>query len=142
MRAENHDVDIFNIIQKVQDTVIHLEVDEEQWKITQGSKRQAQWVWSPCAMSCPRLPDTPHAQKTTTVHAFRPETIVASKFTVINITPNFEANAPKCPEHFLLANECTHSHLPTYFYSYTVCIPSFIGSVCTLCAYAKIFSTL
>ena len=36
-----HDVDIF-IIQKVQDTVIHLEVDEEQWEITQGSKRQAE----------------------------------------------------------------------------------------------------
>ena len=36
------DVDIFNIIQKVQDTVIHLEVDEEQWEITQGSKRQAE----------------------------------------------------------------------------------------------------
>ena len=34
---EDHDVDIF-IIQKVQDTVIHLEVDEEQWEITQGSK--------------------------------------------------------------------------------------------------------
>ena len=73
---EDHDVDIFNIIQKVQDTVIHLEVDEEQWKITQGSKRQAQWVWSPRAMSCLRLPDTPYAQKTTTVHAFRPETII------------------------------------------------------------------
>ena len=29
-----HDVDIFNVIQKVQDTVIHLEVDEEQGKIT------------------------------------------------------------------------------------------------------------
>ena len=27
---EDHDVDIFNIIQKVQDTVIHLEVNEEQ----------------------------------------------------------------------------------------------------------------
>ena len=39
---EDHDVDIFNIIQKVQDTVIHLEVDEEQWEITQGSKRQAE----------------------------------------------------------------------------------------------------
>ena len=38
------DVDIFNIIQKVQDTVVHLEVDEELWRITQGSKRQAQWV--------------------------------------------------------------------------------------------------
>ena len=48
----DHDIDIFNIIQKVQDTVIHLEVDEEQWKITQGSKRQAQWVWSPRALLC------------------------------------------------------------------------------------------
>ena len=38
------DADIFNVIQKVQDTVIHLEVDEEHWKITQGSKRQAKWV--------------------------------------------------------------------------------------------------
>ena len=27
-RTEDHDVDIFNIIQKVQDTSIHLEVDE------------------------------------------------------------------------------------------------------------------
>ena len=33
---------MYFIIQKVQDTVIHLEVDEEeQWEITQGSKRQA-----------------------------------------------------------------------------------------------------
>ena len=56
------DVDIFNVIQKVQDTVIHLEVDEEQWKITQGSKRQAKCVWSPRTMSGLRLPDTPHAQ--------------------------------------------------------------------------------
>ena len=30
-------VDIFNIIQKLQDAVIHLEVDEEQWEVTQGS---------------------------------------------------------------------------------------------------------
>ena len=30
-----------NIIQKVQDTVLHLKVDEEQWEIIQGSKRQA-----------------------------------------------------------------------------------------------------
>ena len=36
-----HDVDIF-VIQKVKDTVIHLEVDEEQWEISQGSKRQAE----------------------------------------------------------------------------------------------------
>ena len=46
-----HDVDIFNVIQKVQATVIHLEVDEEQWKITEGSKRQAKWVWSSRTMS-------------------------------------------------------------------------------------------
>ena len=32
-------MEIIFIIQKVQDTVIHLEVDEEeQWEITQGSK--------------------------------------------------------------------------------------------------------
>ena len=59
---EDPDVDIFNIIQNVQDTVIRLEVDEEQRKITQGSKRQAKWVWSPRTMSGLRLPDTPHAQ--------------------------------------------------------------------------------
>ena len=34
-----------DIIQKVQDTDIHLKVDEEQWKITQGSKRQASSVF-------------------------------------------------------------------------------------------------
>ena len=34
-------MDIF-ITQKVQDTVIHLGVDEEQWEITQESKRQAE----------------------------------------------------------------------------------------------------
>ena len=33
-------VDIFNIVQKVRDTDIHLKVDEEQWKITQESKRK------------------------------------------------------------------------------------------------------
>ena len=49
--------------------IIHLEVDEEQWKITQGSKRQAKWVWFPGAMSGLRLQDTPHAQKAPTVHA-------------------------------------------------------------------------
>ena len=47
---------------QVHDPVIHLEVDEEQWEITQGSKRQARWVWSPRTMSGLRLPDTPHAQ--------------------------------------------------------------------------------
>ena len=59
---QDPDVDIFNISQNVQDIVIHLEVDEEQWAITQGSKRQARWVWSPRTMSGLRLPDTPHAQ--------------------------------------------------------------------------------
>ena len=71
---EDPDVDnIFNISQNVQDTVIHLEVDKEQWKITQGCQRQAQWVWSPRTMSGLRLPDTPHATSNTTIHAFRPE---------------------------------------------------------------------
>ena len=32
-------VDIFDIIQTVRNTCIHLRVDEEQWKISQGSKR-------------------------------------------------------------------------------------------------------
>ena len=41
-KEDDHDVDIFNIIQNVQDPVIHLEVDEEQWEITQGRKRQAE----------------------------------------------------------------------------------------------------
>ena len=44
-RSVHSNIDIFNISQNVQDTVIHLEVDEEQWrKITTGSKRQATWV--------------------------------------------------------------------------------------------------
>ena len=38
---EDPDVDIFKLVRKEQDIGIHLEVDEEQWKITQGSKRQA-----------------------------------------------------------------------------------------------------
>ena len=58
--AEDHDDGIFII--QVHDPVIHLEVDEEQWAITQGSKRQARWVWSPRTMSGLRLPDTHHAQ--------------------------------------------------------------------------------
>ena len=58
-------VDIFDIIQTVpNNTCIHLKVDEEQWKISQGSKRQA----SGCGphglnRSALRLPDTPHAQQ-------------------------------------------------------------------------------
>ena len=33
-------VDVFNIVQKVPDTGIHLKVDEEQGRVAQGSKRQ------------------------------------------------------------------------------------------------------
>ena len=61
---------------QVHDPVIHLEVDEEQWEITQGSKRQAKWVWSPRTMS-----GLPYGfqillmlNTNTTIHAFRPET--------------------------------------------------------------------
>ena len=64
-------VDTFDIIQQVRDIGIHLKVDEEQWKTTQGSKRQAKWVWSPRAMSGLRLPDTPHAQTPKTNHGPR-----------------------------------------------------------------------
>ena len=60
--AEDHDDENLHNPETVQDAVIHLEVDEEQWAITQGSKRQARWVWSPRTMSGLRLPDTPHAQ--------------------------------------------------------------------------------
>ena len=59
--AEDHDDENLHNPETVQDAVIHLEVDEEHWAITQGSKRQARWVWSPCTMSGLRLPDTPHA---------------------------------------------------------------------------------
>ena len=60
--AEDHDDENLYNPETVQDAVIHLEVDEEQWAITQGSKRQARWVWSPRTMPGLRLPDTPHAQ--------------------------------------------------------------------------------
>ena len=60
--AEDHDDENLHNPETVQDAVIHLEVDEEQWAITQGSKRQVRWVWSPRTMSGLRLPDTPHAQ--------------------------------------------------------------------------------
>ena len=39
--AEDHDDDNLHNPETVQDAGIHLEVDEEQWAITQGSKRQA-----------------------------------------------------------------------------------------------------
>ena len=42
--AEDHDDENLHNPETVQDAVIHLEVDEEQWAITQGSKRQARWV--------------------------------------------------------------------------------------------------
>ena len=41
--AEDHDDENLHNPETVQDAVIHLEVDEEQWAITQGSKRQARW---------------------------------------------------------------------------------------------------
>ena len=56
----DHDVDIF-IIQKVQDTVIHVEVDEEQWAITEGNKRQAEiTVFLAQYLSGLRHTDAPH----------------------------------------------------------------------------------
>ena len=39
-------IDIFNINQTVRDTGVHLKVEKEQWRIAQGSKRQAR-VLSP-----------------------------------------------------------------------------------------------
>ena len=73
--AEDHDDENLHNPETVQDAVIHLEVDEEQWAITQGRKRQARWVWSPRMMSGLRLPDTLLMLNTnTTIHAFRPET--------------------------------------------------------------------
>ena len=69
-----------------QDTVIHLEVDEQQCKITQGCQKQAQWVWSPRTMSGLRLPDTPHATSNTTIHAFRPENNVGVSSPPMNDT--------------------------------------------------------
>ena len=53
--AEDHDDENLHNPETVQDAGIHLEVDEEQWAITQGSKRQARWVWSPRTMSGLRL---------------------------------------------------------------------------------------
>ena len=40
--AEDHDDENLHNPETVQDAGIHLEVDEEQWAITQGSKRQKQ----------------------------------------------------------------------------------------------------
>ena len=65
-------------VQKGWEENTHTQVDEEQWKITQGCQRQAQWVWSPRTMSGLRLPDTPHATSNTTIHAFRPENNVGA----------------------------------------------------------------
>ena len=81
-------MDIFNIIQIVQDTVIHLEVDEEQWKITQGCQRQAKWVWSPRTMSCRSTASRYSSCSTpnTTIHAFRPENNVGVSSQPMNYT--------------------------------------------------------
>ena len=55
--------DIFNLIQNTQNTSVHLKVDEEQWRITPGSKRQA-GGYGPHVrnLSGLRHPDTPYAQ--------------------------------------------------------------------------------
>ena len=53
--------DIFNLIQNSQNTSVHLKVDEEQWRIRRGSKRQA-GGFGPLAhhMSGPRRTYAPH----------------------------------------------------------------------------------
>ena len=74
--AEDHDDENLHNPETVQDAVIHLGVDEEQWAITQGSKRQPK----PGGYG-------PHARcqvygfqillmlnTNPTIHAFRPET--------------------------------------------------------------------
>ena len=62
----------FNIIsQHVQDTVIHLEVDEEQWrKITKGSKRQAMGM-IPYDVRSTVSRYSSCSEHSTTIHAFR-----------------------------------------------------------------------
>ena len=73
--AEDHDDENLHNPETVQDAVIHLEVDEEQWAITQGSKRQARWVWSPRTMSgLYGFQILLMLNTNTTIHAFRPET--------------------------------------------------------------------
>ena len=74
---------IIFMIQKVQDTVIHLEVDEEQWEITQGSKRQAERTgFLAQSLSGLRHTDAPHTwtylwsrvdqkHKLLSIHTFR-----------------------------------------------------------------------
>ena len=53
--AEDHHDENLHNPETAQDAFIHLEVYEDQWAITQGSKRQARWVWSPRTMSGLRL---------------------------------------------------------------------------------------
>ena len=55
-------VDIFDIIQQVRDTGIHLKVDEEHiWRITRGNKRQAHGTGSfSHYLSGLRRTDAPH----------------------------------------------------------------------------------
>ena len=72
--AEDHDDENLHNPETVQDAVIHLEVDEEQWAITQGSKRQARWYgpharWQVYGFQILLMLNT-----STTIHAFRPET--------------------------------------------------------------------
>ena len=56
-------VDIFDIIEQVRDTGIHLKLDEDQikWRTTRGSKRQAGGTGSLAHyLSGLRRPDAPH----------------------------------------------------------------------------------
>ena len=86
-RTEGPDVDVFIIIQIVQDTVIHLEVDEEQWedhaRMSEASEvgmvptydvRSTASRYSSCSTS------------NTTIHAFRPENNVGVSSQTMNDT--------------------------------------------------------
>ena len=51
---------IFDLIQKSQNTSVHLKVDEEQWRNAQGSKKQASG-YGPHVRNLSRLRHTVHA---------------------------------------------------------------------------------
>ena len=60
--AEDHDDENLHNPETVQDAVIHLEVDEEQYAITQGGKRQAERTgFLAPYLSGLRHTDAPHA---------------------------------------------------------------------------------
>ena len=52
-------VDIFHTVQTVRNTGIHLRVDEGQWRIVQGSKRQSGGSWPLAAVARLFHPDNP-----------------------------------------------------------------------------------